>query len=296
MAIPEAQLETWSAQGAVTQSKNTYASIKNLLESASSPFSAKAFSIFLQGSYGNDTNIYADSDVDIVVRLDSTFNYDDTQLTVAEKFGFDAAYPVEHYGFWDFRNHIHGWLVANYGGTVHPGKKAIWVAGNGYRRNADVLPCVSFRNYRHFNSMSDQGYAEGICFFTTDGSQIINYPRQHSDNLTRKHQQTNGWLKPTVRIVKNLRNRMIADGLINEGLAPSYYLEGMLYNVPSLLFGKSYKDTIENALSWLANTDRTKLVCPNEQYYLLRNASSGSWNPIHCEQFLANAINTWLNW
>ena len=34
MAIPEAQLETWSHQGSVTQSSSTYASIKNMLEEA----------------------------------------------------------------------------------------------------------------------------------------------------------------------------------------------------------------------------------------------------------------------
>ena len=28
---------------------------------------------FLQGSYGNDTNVYADSDVDIVMKLDAIF-------------------------------------------------------------------------------------------------------------------------------------------------------------------------------------------------------------------------------
>src|SRR3954469_13287501 len=40
------------------------------------PYYAKAFRTFLQGPYGNDTNIYADSDVDIVIRLDSTFQHD----------------------------------------------------------------------------------------------------------------------------------------------------------------------------------------------------------------------------
>lgn len=31
------------------------------------------FKVFLQGSYGNDTNIYAESDVDIAIRLDNCF-------------------------------------------------------------------------------------------------------------------------------------------------------------------------------------------------------------------------------
>ena len=73
MAIPEAQLDTWSAQGSITQSKNTYASIKGVLESANSPYYQRSFVSFLQGSYGNDTNIYADSDVDVVAGGKSRF-------------------------------------------------------------------------------------------------------------------------------------------------------------------------------------------------------------------------------
>ena len=33
MAIPETQLDTWSHQGAMTQSKDTYATVKRALES-----------------------------------------------------------------------------------------------------------------------------------------------------------------------------------------------------------------------------------------------------------------------
>ena len=34
------------------------------------PYADKNLKVFLQGSYGNDMNIYAESDVDIVIRLD----------------------------------------------------------------------------------------------------------------------------------------------------------------------------------------------------------------------------------
>lgn len=37
MAIPESQLETWSMQGSVTQSRDTYATAKNALENSGSP-------------------------------------------------------------------------------------------------------------------------------------------------------------------------------------------------------------------------------------------------------------------
>jgi hypothetical protein len=76
MPIPESQLHTWSHQGSVTQSSATFNAIKNVLEAADTPFSGKDYSVFLQGSYGNDTNIYAESDVDIVIKLDDCWQRD----------------------------------------------------------------------------------------------------------------------------------------------------------------------------------------------------------------------------
>jgi tRNA nucleotidyltransferase (CCA-adding enzyme) len=85
MAIPESQLETWSHQGSITQSSNTYNTIKNVLEGSTTPYANKNFKVFLQGSYGNDTNIYAESDVDIVIRLDDCFHSDLKSLSEDEK-------------------------------------------------------------------------------------------------------------------------------------------------------------------------------------------------------------------
>lgn len=73
MTIPLSQLETWSHQGSVTQSKNTYATVKAALEDANASYKSRNFKVFLQGSYGNDTNIYAESDVDVVIRYDGAF-------------------------------------------------------------------------------------------------------------------------------------------------------------------------------------------------------------------------------
>ena len=49
MPIPEAQLETWSHQGSVTQSSSTYNTIKSVLENSTTPYAGKKFEVFLQG-------------------------------------------------------------------------------------------------------------------------------------------------------------------------------------------------------------------------------------------------------
>lgn len=84
MGIPESQLQTWSSQGSVTQSASTYNTIRNVLLSANVEQAGNDFIVLLQGSYGNDTNICAESDVDIVIQLNSTFHSDISSLTVQE--------------------------------------------------------------------------------------------------------------------------------------------------------------------------------------------------------------------
>ena len=106
MAIPESQLDTWSHQGSVTQSSNTYNTIKSILEASTTPYAGKNFEVFLQGSYGNDTNIYAESDVDIVIRLDDCFQTDLSELTEQEKGAYRSAFRDATYTHIDFKRDV----------------------------------------------------------------------------------------------------------------------------------------------------------------------------------------------
>src|SRR3974390_887629 len=84
MRIPEAQLAVWSNVGSQRQSKDTYATIRNALDDKNAPY-AGSIEIFLQGSYGNDTNVYGkDSDVDIVALCNRVYFYDPSRLTAFE--------------------------------------------------------------------------------------------------------------------------------------------------------------------------------------------------------------------
>ena len=159
------------------------------------------------------------------------------------------------------------------GTDVSAGDKAIAVTANGSRRNADVIAVIQFRRYCRFKGIRDQSYSEGICFYSKEGDRIANYPRQHSANLTYKHQESSISLKPMVRILKNLRGKLMDDNLIKKDIAPSYYLESMLYNVPSGEYRSTYQDSFDSALRWIQESaDKSNLVCANEQYYLLRQS------------------------
>jgi hypothetical protein len=294
MTISEDQLETWSHQGSVTQSKLTYDRIKHVLNDPSSPFYQQDFDVFLQGSYGNDTNVWADSDVDIVVRLKSIFYYDDTELSDSERISLQSHFgPSQGYSFNRFKAEVLQWLRVCLGTTVVEGKKAIFVPGNGSRRDADVLVCVEHRTYRPTATFNFANYAEGICFWTTDMQKVVNYPKYHSKNCTQKHQATQSRFKANVRILKNMRNRMIKAGQIIDGLAPSYFLEGMLWNVPDLNFVYRYDNTFANYLSWLEMSNTNTLTCANEQHWLLRDGQSVCWSLNNFQRFKSELIRFW---
>src|SRR5437867_2279430 len=106
MAIPESQLETWSHQGSVQQSSDTYQTVRRALLADDSGYADKLLDVFLQGSYGNDTNIYAESDVDVVIRLDSTFRYYIEQLTETEQQAYRAYVTPATYNFDTFKSAV----------------------------------------------------------------------------------------------------------------------------------------------------------------------------------------------
>jgi hypothetical protein len=296
MAIPESQIETWSHQGSVTQSAKTYDVIQKVLNDTTSPYYPKDFSIFLQGSYGNHTNVYRDSDVDIVIRLNQTYYGNTDSLMPDAKTNYNKAFSLATYQYADFKADVLAWLQKKFGADVRPREKAIFIKGSGGRRDADVLVCAQHRRYREASSGMDTQYDEGIVFWTSGGTEIVNFPKQHSENCTTKHQNTNQRFKRMVRVYKNMRNRMIDDKYIADVVAPSYFIEGMLWNVPAEKFVQRYEDSFVNTFNWVLNADKTKLACANGLHPLVRDNLNVCWSTANCDAYLAAAKKYWNEW
>jgi len=298
MSIPESQLDTWSAQGAGAGSRDTYDVVRRALEAGS--YNNSTPRIFLQGSYGNDTNVWSESDVDVVITTEEFFYYDTSELTPQDLAIFQSVFSggPSSYTYSNFKGDVTKALTECFGqSAVMPGKRAIAIAADGERRRADVIVAALYRRYHSFPSLDGATKTEGICFYTSDWTQIVNYPQQHSANCTTKHQGTYGWFKPSVRILKNMRRRLVENGSIDKVTAPSYFLEGLLYNLPGTYFGSSYQSTIGNALDWLNGltpNETSKLVCANEMFYLVRDYNV-TWAPANYAKFLTAATELWQN-
>ena len=303
MGIPESQLETWSNQGAVTSAKHTHDSVRNSLSAPSSPLGARDFEAYLQGSYKNDTNIRRDSDVDLVVKLNSTFQKDLSGLSESEKALYKAVYQDATYLWKHFRADVLEALRGHFGASrVSEGNKAIKVSGGGNRLAADVVACLQYRKYESFRSRSDQSYVEGIVFYTIrENRQVINFPKSHYDNGVRKNGQhgTNGWYKPTVRVFKNARTHLVNQGIVSEDLAPSYFLECLLYNVADKAYGQSHQATFLSVIEWLADAlgdgRGDGFVCQNGQLKLFGDTPE-QWGHEKAVQLLLSLVELWRDW
>lgn len=297
MPIPESQLETWSHQGAVATSSSTYQTIRSALEEPGAGYSQRTCPIFLQGSYGNDTNIYRESDVDVVMCLKGPFYYDLSLLSPADQAAFHAKNPgVATYELPQFKADVLARLNDKFRGSVTPGNKAVKIAASGNRRSADVLISMEYRRYRPIRGLLDPGYDEGICFRGPGGTLIENYPNQHSANCTAKHQATNSYFKPVARIFKNIRTKLVDDQVIGKGVAPSYYIEGMLYNVPNVCFGGSYQDCLHNCVGWLRQAQVATLTCANGIKPLFGADPNLAWSVENCRDFLDAMDRLWREW
>jgi hypothetical protein len=276
LGISEAQLETWSAQGKTGQFTDTYDSIRGNLLDDMAPYPVKNCEIFLQGSYGNDTNVWADSDVDIVLKHNGAFCYDISGMSEKQQQAFKADFSKDaEYGYPQFKADAETWIKQLYDGA-QVGTNAVFVSGSNGRRNADVLIAQQFRHYYSYEP-TFHGYHEGVAFYA-GGRRIENFPKQHSVNCTRKHKATNGNYKRIVRVFKNMRNAMIDEGVLAEGVAPSYFLEGMLYNVPNEKFKGTYSNMWVECFNWTVMADRTELTCANGLHWLVRDGTPTSWS------------------
>lgn len=300
VGIPEPQLEVWARQGATVSAVGTYASVrKALLEVTTSPVRYKDVDVYLQGSYRNSTNIRGGSDIDVVVQLNSTWSRDLSGLSGYEAKLYRGTYPNATYLWHHFREDVLSALRGYYGReAVSEGNKCLKIADGTVRLPADVVVCQTYRKYERFYGIHDQSYVEGIKFWDRkDGREVVNFPKAHHDNGAKKNGpgSTGGSYKPTVRIFKNARTHLVKRGEIEAGLAPSYFLECLLYNAPNGLFVGTHRQTFLNILNWLYAVDLSGLWCQNGQT-LLFGSTPEQWGLGGAQKLVAALIRLWNGW
>lgn len=225
------------------------------------------FDVYLQGSYANATNIYANSDVDVVVEGTSVFY---SNLTSEEK--QQLSLGKGGHNWTDFRARVLQALTEYYGGgQIETGAKSIKVAAAGGRLAADVVPSIRHKRYKNLSVE-----VTGMTFWS-DGGQVVNFPKLHRSNGSRKNapDHTNAWFKPTVRIFKNARERVAQEDGSLRGRYPSYFVECLLHTAADDCYGGTFQDTFAAVVNDLDArlSSGESLVCQNGCQWLFGDSS-----------------------
>lgn len=298
MPFSETQLTTWAGQGAIASSATTYNSIKTCIDSISWNSDIN-YEIYLQGSYKNSTNIRANSDIDVVVEFKSVFYSNKHLLKPEELKEFDEYHSDGKYSIDDFKAAVLDGLEKYYGkSNVNDGNKSIKVTGTNGRLNTDVVCCAEYHEYKSFSKTKTNDYSKGIVFWTKTNDKVVNFPIQHYDNGVTKNTQAAGNYKASTRIIKNMKSRMVDLKLIDAKLAPSYFIECLLYNVPSTKFQfANYAQIIPEVIIFLRTSVKDnsieKFVCQNYKRYLF-GPSDQQWDIEKYKTFL-NELNSFWN-
>lgn len=278
----EISLASWAkGPGKTEQEKceNSENAIKKAI-AAHERLSKMDITVFALGSYRGRTNVRQDSDVDICVRLNTTYFNDYPKGKAREDFGFvDGSISYA-----DFKNLVGEALVARFGKTgVTRGKKAFDVHENTNRIDADVVAALEHRRYTgQENWDGSPHFHRGTAFIPDNGGMVKNWPEQNFNNGKKKHEDTGERYKKLVRILKRLRNEM-QDAKVPEAMnIPSFLVECLVWNVPNDQFGRAgwlgenpfYTD-LKNVITSVYLNTKTDATCTewgevNELKYLFK--------------------------
>lgn len=199
------------------------------------------YRVYPKGSYANQTNVRADSDVDIVVENQEACYYEYIPSSIQPS-------PDPHHnrylGPWTpdaWRTEVTSALTSYFGsqGVDNSGNVAITVKEvPGSRPSADVVPAFDFIRY---DSPDRSNAHEGSRVFSKGGTPINNFPTQQLTNGQQKDNKTRGRYKRYVRALKNAENALVREGKL--AALPSYFIECLVWNVPNetLLQGNQYE-------------------------------------------------------
>ena len=206
---------------------------------AHAPFDKCEMKVYAKGSYANNTNVRADSDVDIAVECTECCYW--TEQAKGDHPDGDA-----YSGIWTptkLRAELAAALEAKFPDQVDAsGSIAIGVEASTARVDADVVPCFSSKHY-----FSSGAVREGTKVFSTSGQGFNNYPAQQLANGRDKNVATGGRYKNVVRILKRVGNAMVEAGTHRE--VPSFFVECIAYNCPDVALNElTWKERVKACL------------------------------------------------
>jgi hypothetical protein len=189
-----------------------------------------SLSVYAKGSYANNTNVRADSDVDIAVQCHEVMYWEE------EEAGAKPSPGTPYTGIWTpekLRSELEAALRMKFPGQIDAsGSVAITVHSSTARVDADVVPCFDYRYY-----FASGGHIDGTRTYSKTGYGFENFPAQQLTKGNAKNTRTSFNYKRGVRVLKRVENAMLEAKVHRE--VASFLMECLVYNCPDIVFGRS---------------------------------------------------------
>lgn len=294
MKYSEETLKSWKNPASDTEEQrisNTINMIKSAIASCSD-LDDLTMEVFVQGSYANNTNVRANSDVDVCVMLTSSFYTEYPDGKSREDYGFTEG----SIGFDEYKRHIQKAIVDKFGSdAVTVGDKSLKIRSNSYHVNADVVVAIMLKDYNAIGSTDPNKYIEGTRFWSSNGAKVTNYPKLHIANGIQKNNETNHQYKYLVRMFKKIRNNMVDDKVIDRDKISSFLTECLIWNVPNrIIMGyDTWTETIRQSIIYLfnaiKNNEHRQWGEVSERLYLFH--SGRKWTASEAQAFMKSMWN-----
>ena len=286
----EDRLSGWTGPSSDTEQEKQERTERMIREAVKEhpAFDGVDLDVYAKGSYANNTNVKADSDVDIAVQCGDVMYWEEASTGTHTP-------GTPYKGIWTpakLRSELEAALRAKFPGQVDAsGSTAFRIHSGTARVDADVVPCFDYRYY-----FSSGNYREGSKVFKKDGSSLINYPAQQLANGRAKNNRTNQFYKKAVRIMKRAENAMVVGGVHRE--VPSFFVECLVYNCPDSIFleptwTKTIRGIIVHVWDGLEGSEPTveseRWLEVNECKYLFHSAQA--WTRADGRDFMKAAWN-----
>lgn len=230
--------------------------------------------VFLQGSYANSTNVRDNSDIDMVVIYNGSWDRPSWSLFENVR---------------DKRDHLYNAINGKNNLQFTRKSKSVRYEGSADYIPADLVPCIRHKNTEGHDGVKIHDHRR----YTS----IISYPKQHKENGKIKSKDTDGNFKKAVRMFKNARNYAVDKRLLNEDACPSYCLECLLYNVKDDSFSGDESDIFYNTLKILYDSRHNlhNLKRQNEIQNLFGGGDS-CWSTSNAAKSIEGIAQVWDKW
>jgi hypothetical protein len=159
------------------------------------------------------------------------------------------------------------------------GNRVFRLRGSATTMDADIIPATKYC----FVTPTYQREGIELILDKPDGRRHFNYPDQHFDNGVAKNNRTGRRYKRAVRILKNIENKLVAEGSL--AAFPSFLIECIAYNISDPVY-----DAIDDWRTLIKN------ICVEAWGYLsvMPEPIEGlRWTEVNGHKFLFGAHQRW---